>query len=141
VPEVDRSVFAISDGLVGRVGWENPANQAQGFGYRVYVEGAGGSSDIYAHLSPASVSVATGDRVIAGQRIGEYASPANGTATAPHLHVERRDARGNSIEIDWAATRQPVSPTGRNTSPFGNRTHPVTGQHRLHGGYDFVGGR
>ena len=133
----DRNVFAVRSGSVSRVGFENPRNPRQGFGYRIYVRALDGSVDIYAHMDPASITLAVDDTVSAGQRIGMYAYPPNGSATAAHLHFERRNSNGHSVP---PGNISPLSPGARITSGYGVRTHPVTGRQATHhGGIDFVG--
>ena len=132
----DRSVFIVRTGRVSRVGYENPRNPRQGFGYRIYVQAPDRSVDIYAHMDMNSIVVAEGDYVVAGQYLGLYADPPNGTATAAHLHFERRDASGVSINPGEV---NPLGPGGQETSRFGPRRHPVTGRLGSHGGKDFIG--
>ena len=132
----DRRVFVVRTGRVGRVGYENPRNPRQGFGYRLYVKASDSSVDIYAHMDMNSIVVAEGDDVVAGQYLGLYADPPNGTATAAHLHFERRDARGVSVNPGEVS---PLGPRGQETSRFGPRRHPVTGRLGSHGGKDFIG--
>jgi RHS repeat-associated protein len=138
-----RWVFAVVGGVVERVGWQDPKHQTgpnSGFGFRVYISIGDGVSDIYAHMDPSTVSVGVGERVAQGQYIGMYADPSNGMATGPHLHFERRDRSGSSIEIDWSNILQLTPISGAHlTSGFGIRVHPVLGTKKLHGGYDFVG--
>jgi len=82
---------------------------------------------------------AQGTRVQAGDYIGEYQTPNhndNGSATGPHLHYERRDANGNSIDPGDA---QPI-PNGRVTTGFGvnDAAHPLRTHPRGHRGIDVV---
>jgi murein DD-endopeptidase MepM/ murein hydrolase activator NlpD len=73
-------VLSTADGVVSSAGWDG------GFGRAVYVDHGLGVSTAYAHLHHLDVS--TGDRVIAGQRIGSMGS--TGRSTGPHLHFELR---------------------------------------------------
>jgi murein DD-endopeptidase MepM/ murein hydrolase activator NlpD len=127
----------VASGIVIAVGWQNKKNHKVGFGFRVRVSIAGGFTDIYAHLDPASVSVEVGGKVTAGQVLGRYAVPANGSASGHHLHFQRDDRNGNAVELDWGQNSFPV-PGGTMTSTFGYRNHPVTGGRKLHEGYDFI---
>lgn len=74
-------VVASAGGRVTRAGHAGPYG-------RLVVVDHGGMSTYYAHLS--SVSVAVGDTVEAGQRLG--AVGATGNATGPHLHFEVRSS-------------------------------------------------
>lgn len=83
-------VLAVDDGVVTRAGWSRASLRAKekgkkkGFGQRVYITHGNGVTTIYAHLSAISVSV--GQKVEAGQKIGEVGS--TGGSTGPHLHFE-----------------------------------------------------
>jgi murein DD-endopeptidase MepM/ murein hydrolase activator NlpD len=136
-----RWVFAVDEGVVERVGWENPNDQSgpkSGFGFRISLRIEGGYLDIYAHMDPSTVSLSVGDSVRAGEYIGMYADPKNGTASGPHLHFERRDKAGNSVPVDWKTVTPPI-PEGIITSDYGRRFHPVHRTWKLHGGTDWIG--
>jgi RHS repeat-associated protein len=122
---------AVRAGTVTRVGWENPQDHSQGFGWRIYITADDGSSDIYAHMDPDTTQCSQGDQVAAGDYIGEYADPTNGHSTGPHLHFERRNANGNPVD---PGDVEPI-PGGIVTTPYGQRdaAHP-----RSHRGVDFV---
>ena len=60
------------------------AGVMRGFGNVVWIDHPGGFLSVYAHLS--TMSVAEGEHVDTGQRIG--LSGATGNVTAPHLHFE-----------------------------------------------------
>lgn len=131
-------VNAARAGTVTRGGWENPNNQAQGFGYRIYITNPDGTSDIYAHMDPTTCPV-VGTIVQAGDYVGDYTTPndnVNGHAHGAHLHYERRDANGHSIDPGNA---QPI-PGGRVTTPFGvnDGTHPQGTHPNGHRGLDVV---
>lgn len=134
-PTRDRSVFADQGGWVSVVGWENPNNQRQGYGYRIYIDTAFGQ-DRYAHMDPLTITVSVGDAVTSGQYLGTYADPPNGIASGPHLHFERRDAAGNPVN---PGNVNVVAPGGVRTSGFGPRWHPVFKRNRNHNGVDYVG--
>lgn len=61
-------------------------------GNGVVITNPDGESQYYGHLS--KVSVRKGDKVTAGQKIGEVG--ATGVVTGPHLHLEMHDANGNT---------------------------------------------
>jgi murein DD-endopeptidase MepM/ murein hydrolase activator NlpD len=69
------------------------AGWRSGYGNTTIVDHGGGVATLYAHQSV--FSVATGDEVVRGQRIGE--AGATGFATGPHLHFE---VRVNGTPVD-----------------------------------------
>ncbi len=71
-------ILAAIDGVVSRAGW------AGGYGRQVRITHANGLSTSYSHMS--RISVAPGQRVRQGQRIGDVGS--TGLSTGPHLHYE-----------------------------------------------------
>ena len=62
------------------------AGPRSGYGNTVVVYHGLGYSTLYAHLS--AISVAVGDQVSSGDRIGSIG--ASGLSTGPHLHFELR---------------------------------------------------
>jgi murein DD-endopeptidase MepM/ murein hydrolase activator NlpD len=72
--------LAVSSGRVSFVGWDG------GYGNLVRIRHAGGVETFYGHLSSTSVTV--GQKVKAGQQIGEVGT--TGNSTGPHLHLEVR---------------------------------------------------
>lgn len=76
-------VFSSAEGVVLRTGY-----QAGGYGHFIELSHPNGMTTLYAHLS--RIDVASGDRVMGGERIGLVGS--TGYSTGPHLHFEvRRD--------------------------------------------------
>lgn len=77
-------VLATGDGTVVSAGWNG------GYGQMVEIKHANGWITRYAHMSRLSVS--EGDKISAGQKVGEVGS--TGRSTGPHLHYEirRQDA-------------------------------------------------
>ena len=73
-------VVAASAGVVIKRGW------VKGYGKVVYLNHGNGLQTRYAHLQRFSVTL--GEKVFAGQRVGEVGS--SGRATGPHLHFEAR---------------------------------------------------
>lgn len=77
------AVYSSAEGEVLRIG-----RQPDGYGNFIEVLHPTGKTTLYAHLS--RIDVASGDRVMAGERIGLVGS--TGYSTGPHLHFEvRRD--------------------------------------------------
>jgi murein DD-endopeptidase MepM/ murein hydrolase activator NlpD len=73
-------IRAASDGVVSFAG----GMPCCSYGRFVVIDGPGGIRTLYAHLD--SLSVKTGDRVKAGQALGEVGC--SGTCSGPHLHFE-----------------------------------------------------
>ena len=74
----------------GRIGMQQAANMLKGeqgiSGNAVVLDHGNDEYSIYAHLSPGSVRVTKGQRVVAGQLIGTLGS--SGNSTEPHLHFQ-----------------------------------------------------
>jgi hypothetical protein len=83
---VGTDVHAVADGKIEAANW------GQAYGTQL-VQKVDGGWFIYAHLSKALVKA--GDKVKAGQHIGESGN--TGNSSGPHLHVEMRD------NIRWSA--------------------------------------
>lgn len=91
-------VRAVGTGRVARV------SCGGAFGIAVVVRHPGGYRTQYAHL--AAVTVEQGERVVAGQWIGQSGS--TGNSTGPHLHFEVRSAEdlGSAVDpVPWLAER------------------------------------
>ena len=86
------SVFAAAEGSVLRTGFD-----AEGYGRFVEIRHPNGMSTLYGHLS--RLDVASGDRLLKGQRIGLVGS--TGRSTGPHLHFEvrRGDRQVNPVKV------------------------------------------
>ncbi|WP_298161546.1 M23 family metallopeptidase [Brevundimonas sp.] len=77
------AVYSAAEGQIIRIG-----HQPEGYGNFIEMRHPNGMTTMYAHLS--RIDVASGDRVLAGERIGLVGS--TGYSTGPHLHFEvRRD--------------------------------------------------
>jgi murein DD-endopeptidase MepM/ murein hydrolase activator NlpD len=85
---VGTDVFAVADGTVTGAGWENPNNPKKGFGQRIRLSHADGTTSVYGHLT--GIDVREGQSIKQGMKIGDVGN--TGTSTGPHLHFE--------IEID-----------------------------------------
>ncbi|MGQ9498714.1 MAG: peptidoglycan DD-metalloendopeptidase family protein, partial [Desulfotomaculales bacterium] len=95
-------VVSASGGRVTFVGWDNPGNPKEGYGYYMTIRD-GNHLYKYAHLIPGSETVHKGDPVQPGQAIAKGDN--TGHSTGPHLHFEVRDMMqvgpdGNPVAID-----------------------------------------
>jgi murein DD-endopeptidase MepM/ murein hydrolase activator NlpD len=135
--------------MIAVVGWENPLDHGQGYGFRIRVQGDDGQTYTYGHTDPASSQVQVGDRVTQGQYLGDYGDPTNGRSDGPHTHLEVRDpslplqreyknyirnsrSMGALVKPDrYIGT---VMPGARISSPFGTRT--LNGKVEFHPGVD-----
>lgn len=109
-------VYAIKGGTVALVGVNQPGGSMGGYGNAVVIDHGNGIYVLYAHLKDGSVTVAQGQRVEAGTRIGIIGNTTNGRFSplpgqsvedwtrqarargygsgpmVPHLHMEVRQA-------------------------------------------------
>lgn len=81
------SVYSAAEGEIVRIG-----HQPSGYGNFIEMRHPNGMTTMYAHLS--RIDVASGDRVLGGERIGLVGS--TGYSTGPHLHFEVRRG-GNQV--------------------------------------------
>lgn len=94
-------ILALADGVVSFAG------PSGGYGSLIIIEHTIGGERIasaYAHMWDDGVLVSVGDRVVAGQHIGNVGS--NGKSTGAHLHFEIRPGGANSSAVDaepWLA--------------------------------------
>jgi hypothetical protein len=85
----------VPDNLRDRTLWDPStiaADPMNLYGNRVVIDHGHGEVSVLAHLKQGSVPVKVGDRVVAGQRVGQ--AGASGDAYIPHLHYELRTAAG-----------------------------------------------
>lgn len=75
------AVYSAAEGEIIRIG-----RQPEGYGNFIEIRHPNGMTTMYAHLS--RIDVASGDRVLGGERIGLVGS--TGYSTGPHLHFEVR---------------------------------------------------
>ncbi|MEX1234837.1 MAG: peptidoglycan DD-metalloendopeptidase family protein [Roseovarius sp.] len=78
--ELGATVHATQAGRISFMG------QKSGYGLMVEIDHAQDIKTIYAHLSAVNETLQVGQRIPAGQKIGDVGS--TGTSTAPHLHYE-----------------------------------------------------
>lgn len=94
-------IFALADGVVSFAG------VSSGYGGLIIVEHTIGGQRIasaYAHMWQNGIYVTVGDRILAGQHIGDVGS--SGKSTGAHLHFEIRPGGTTSPSIDaevWLA--------------------------------------
>jgi murein DD-endopeptidase MepM/ murein hydrolase activator NlpD len=72
--------YAVADGVVTRAGYNG------GSGYEIEINHGGGIVSVYGHSKAQSLKVKVGDKVTAGQPIGEVGD--TGYSFGPHLHFE-----------------------------------------------------
>ncbi|MEU5951621.1 transglycosylase family protein [Streptomyces sp. NPDC047525] len=84
------SVKSVAAGTVVSAGWGGS------YGYEVVIRHADGKYSQYGHLS--ALTVKTGQKVGAGQRIARSGS--TGNSTGPHLHFEVRTGPGFGSDVD-----------------------------------------
>ncbi|MBO5424430.1 MAG: M23 family metallopeptidase [Lachnospiraceae bacterium] len=89
VGEDTTDVTSVNDGVVDAVGWENPDDHSQGFGYRVRVL-KDGVYTYYGHMVENSSSLNVGDTVSKYDKIGVMGN--TGYSTGAHLHLEFRSS-------------------------------------------------
>jgi len=94
-------VVAVADGVVRTAGFHHP-DRAPGApvdlrapANYVRIEHEGGVFSVYVHLRQGSGRVSAGERVRAGQVVGQIGN--SGVTTGPHLHFNMTDARGITL--------------------------------------------
>lgn len=83
-------IYAVLDGVVEEVrdgqADRNTTNDPAALANYVEIDHGNGYETQYVHLKSGSITVKRGDRVVAGQQIGEIGS--SGMSTGPHLHFQ-----------------------------------------------------
>jgi hypothetical protein len=139
-------VYAVADGIVvaagdrqrdhrTRLGWLSLAylllvealfrevgGTAFVLGNRVVVDHGDGVHSAYAHLRRRSLRVAVGDRVEAGQQLGEVGN--SGNSSEPHLHVQLMDDPAATAAAGLPFRWDGIETTPGDTAP----TVPANGQ-------------
>lgn len=133
----ERQFYSADDGVVQFIGWQDPADYKAGYGFNMKIRQIGTQMYfIYAHIDPNSIKVKKGDKVVRGQLLGQYASPSNGSATGPHLHLgwcaSARDCQ------DPSKYRPVVMPKGKVSSEYGYRKDPKGSGRKFHRGLDII---
>lgn len=94
-------ILAAADGVVTHAGYSGA------YGGLLVIEHTVGGQRVasaYAHMWEQGIHVTAGDRVVAGQHIGDVGSA--GYSTGPHLHFEIRPGGTNAVAVDaepWLA--------------------------------------
>ncbi len=83
-------ITSVSGGVVTHVGWDNPANHSEGYGYYITVRD-NTNLYLYGHLQVGSVTVAEGETITPGRRIAGVGN--TGHSTGPHLHLGIKNLR------------------------------------------------
>ncbi len=97
------AIFALADGVVTYAG------MVDGYSGQITIEHTIGGEKVatkYIHMWAHGIHVAAGDRVIAGQHIGDVGS--SGHSTGPHLHFQVHPGGAASPAVDaepWLAER------------------------------------
>lgn len=103
------AIYAAHDGKVTLAGW------AGAYGNTVEIDGGGGFSTSYHHMSKVAATV--GQNVSAGSVIGYIGS--TGNSTGPHLHFEVR-MNGKAVDPNPYLSGSTVIPAGTtNATPAG----------------------
>jgi murein DD-endopeptidase MepM/ murein hydrolase activator NlpD len=74
----DEPIYAVKGGTVTLVARNEPQSPMSGYGNAVVIRHEGGKYALYAHLKDGSVTVAPGQTVTGGQRIGSMGNTTNG---------------------------------------------------------------
>ncbi|QNA92999.1 MULTISPECIES: M23 family metallopeptidase [unclassified Microbacterium] len=96
-------IFALADGMVTYAG------MVDGYSGQITIEHTIGGEKVatkYIHMWAHGIHVTTGDRVTAGQHIGDVGS--SGHSTGPHLHFQVHPGGANAPAVDaepWLAER------------------------------------
>ncbi|WP_235735914.1 M23 family metallopeptidase [Nocardioides alcanivorans] len=94
------TVMSVTNGTVTSVGYEGA------YGNQVIVTSDDGTEFWYCHLNAFSVQV--GDKVAAGDKVGELGS--TGNSTGPHMHLEVRPGAGDPVDPYEALRANGVQP-------------------------------
>ncbi|MBR8743628.1 M23 family peptidase [Nocardiopsis sp. MG754419] len=89
------------------------------FGNHVILDLGGGVHAAYAHIRKGSIAVREGDRVVAGQPIGECGN--SGNSSEPHLHFQLMDHpdlnRAGGLPFTWTGVGVPANGASFTVAP------------------------
>jgi murein DD-endopeptidase MepM/ murein hydrolase activator NlpD len=88
-----RPTIAMDDGVIIRA--NTASNPSALGGITLTLRASDGTEWYYAHLDTIAGGVGAGRSVARGQQIGTVGSTGNASASAPHLHLERRTSAGS----------------------------------------------
>ena len=127
------AIYAVADGIV------SVAEYSDTWGGQIVIDHTVGGQPVstgYIHMWRSGIHVTVGDRVTAGQHIGDVGN--SGRSTGPHLHFEVRPGGGEAIDADaWLAdhkattqngsTSAGVSSDGCATNRYSGKATAITG--------------
>jgi murein DD-endopeptidase MepM/ murein hydrolase activator NlpD len=109
-------IYAAADGIVSR------ADYTDAWGGHIVIDHTIDGRPVstgYIHMWRTGIHVSVGQKVTAGQHIGDVGS--SGRSTGPHLHFEVRPAGGDPIDPDqWLKAHSATSQTGSDTADGGS---------------------
>lgn len=92
-----KEIHSTVNGTVCHAGWENPANQKQGFGQFVCIKGNDGLFYYFGHLS--EIKCKYGDNVKITDVIGIEGSTGFSTGNHCHYCVRKQFSTGNAVNL------------------------------------------
>ena len=122
----DEPVYAVKGGTVVLVAQNTPTSNMSGYGNAVVIRHDGGRYALYAHMKDGSVTVAPGQTVVGGQRIGTMGNTTNGNFSP---------LPGESVE----AWQRRARARGYNSGPMVRHLHFELRQARPDGSSPFPG--
>jgi murein DD-endopeptidase MepM/ murein hydrolase activator NlpD len=124
------AIDGVPDNIPGRM------NRASAVGNAVLIQQDTGEYALYAHLKKGSLPVEEGERVEAGQLLGQCGN--SGNSSEPHLHFHVQDGPdiGDGMGLEASLTGVEVIRNGETSRPDqysflrGDRVRPAPGDHR-----------